>query len=287
MKDRVGLGWRPELAAGILSNLASIDVVEVIADDYFDSPRKVRRSLTTLAAQVPVTLHGVSLGMASCSPVEKRRLDKMARLVNEIEPGSWSEHLAFVRGGGIEIGHLTAPPRTIETIDATLQNLATARRIVGAAPQVENIATLIEPPASTLDEPAWLSAIIRDSGCELLLDLHNVYANSLNFGHDPHEFIGSLPLDRVASIHIAGGKMIGPDDDRRLLDDHLHDVPDPVYALLEEVAFRAPRPLSVILERDGGFPAMKDLIVQLDRARTALAAGRARREIATESEVAA
>jgi len=111
------------------------------------------------------------------------RLDKMARLVGEIEPGSWSDHLAFVRGGGIKIGPLTAAPRTAETIDATLQNPATARKIVGTSPQVENIATLIEPPGCKLDEPDWLSRIIRGSGCELLLDLHNVYANSLKFGH--------------------------------------------------------------------------------------------------------
>ena len=88
MKDRVGLGWRPELAAGILSRLDAIDVVEVIADDYFDASGARRRSLTTLAAQVPVSLHGISLGMASCSAVESRRLEKMARLVNEVEPES-------------------------------------------------------------------------------------------------------------------------------------------------------------------------------------------------------
>ena len=67
--DRVGLGWRPELAAAILANLHLIDIVEVIADDYFDAPRSARRRLKTLAAQVPVTLHGVGLGMASVSGV--------------------------------------------------------------------------------------------------------------------------------------------------------------------------------------------------------------------------
>jgi uncharacterized protein len=284
MRDLVGLGWRPELAAGILANLGCIDIVEVIADDYFDVPRNIRRSLSTLAAQVPLTLHGVSLGMASCGAVDKKHLERMARLVNEVEPVAWSEHLAFVRGGGIEIGHLCAPPRTDETIAATLNNLAVARKITGAAPQVENIATLIDPPGSTLDEPAWLSGIIHGSGSDLLLDLHNVYANSLNFGHDPLEFIRTLPLERVASIHLAGGKMIGPDEDRRLLDDHLHDVPDPVYTLLEEVASRVRRPLSVILERDGAYPSIENLIQQLDRARAAVAKGRSRGQFAVPHE---
>ncbi len=280
MKDRVGLGWRPELAAGILSQLDRIDVVEVIADDYFDASLKHRRSLTTLAAQVPVTLHGVSLGMASCSAVEARPLEKMARLVNEVRPECWSEHLAFVRAGGIEIGHLAAPPRTEETVEATLGNLATAVRIVGAALQIENIATLIDPPGSALDEPAWLRAIALGSGSDLLLDLHNVHANTVSFGHDPLAFLHALPLEKVAMIHLAGGKWIGPEGRQRLLDDHLHDVPDPVFALLEEVASRVAQPLTVIIERDGEYPPIEHLIQQLDRARTALAQGRARRETA-------
>jgi uncharacterized protein len=248
----------------------------VIADDFLHAPRHIRRSLRTLGAQVPLTLHGVSLGLASCSRVDARRLDSMARLVGETHPLCWSEHLAFVRAGGIEIGHLAAPPRTAETIDATLRNLEEARRIVGASPQIENIATLIEPPGSEMDEASWIAATMRGSSCELLLDLHNVHANGLNFGYDPAEFIRGIPGDGIGAIHIAGGKMIECDGIRRLLDDHLHPVPDPVFALLEAVGSRAAKPLTVILEQDGDYPSMEDLLLQLDRAREALAKGRAR-----------
>lgn len=273
--DRFGIGWRPRLAAGILSNLDRLDVVEVIADDYFHAARDQRRALRTLAAQVAVTLHGVSLGLASTVPVEDKRLGQMARLCEEVKPAFWSEHLAFVRGGGIEIGHLAAPPRTEATIEGALANLARAKRIVGAAPQVENVATLIEPPGSDRDEAAWLSAIIRNSESDLLLDLHNLHANALNFGFDAREFIARIPIERVATIHLAGGKWIGPQGSQRLLDDHLHDVPDPVYELLATVAARAPQSLTVILERDGNFPSIESLLAQVDRAREAVARGRA------------
>src|SRR5437868_8321266 len=138
MKDRIGLGWRPELSAGILGNLDRIDVIEVIADDYFDAPRSRVRALRTLAAQAPVVLHGVGLGAASCDPVEEGRLERMARLVEYVRPEFWSEHLAFVRGGGVEIGHLAAPPRTSATIDGTAENVARCRRTVGTAPLMEN-----------------------------------------------------------------------------------------------------------------------------------------------------
>jgi len=287
MKDRLGLGWRPALAAGILSNLDKIDIVEVIADDFFHAPRHVRRALRTLTSQTPVTLHGVSLGMASAVAVETKRLDKMARLCNEVAPVSWSEHLAFVRGGGIEIGHLAAPPRTTATIDGALANLARARSVVGLAPQVENVATLIDPPGSDRDEAAWISEIIRGAGSDLLLDLHNLYANARNFHFDPVDFIACLPAERIAAIHLAGGKWIGTNGGRRLLDDHLHDVPGSVYDLLVEVGARAPRSLTVILERDGDFPSIDCLLEQLDRARQALAKGRAKLIAASGEEAAA
>jgi len=273
--DRVGLGWRPELTAGILSHLDAIDVVEVIAEDYFDSPARAR-SLKTLAAHAPIVLHGISLGMASTSPVDRKRLDKMARLVDLVQPESWSEHLAFVRAGDIEIGHLSAPPRTASTVDATAANLDQARRIVGSSPAVENIATLIDPPASDRDEPTWLRQTLAASNSALLLDLHNLYANSINFGIDPHHFLRQLPLDRVHTVHISGGKWIQNQskDHRRILDDHLHDPPDPVYDLLSALAARCPNALTVILERDGAYPPIQHLLAQLARARRAIELGR-------------
>jgi hypothetical protein len=276
-QDRVGLGWRRELSAGILAHLDRIDLVEVIADDLFEAPKNERRALRTLAAQTPVVLHGVSLGLASIVPAEARRLEKMARLCEEIQPEFWSEHLAFVRGGGIEIGHLTAPPRTPATIEGTAENLRRARRIVGSAPLVENIATLIDPPGSTMAEIPWLNQTLRAAGADLLLDLHNLYANGLNFGFDPIAALDHLPMDRLRAVHLAGGRWIGSTGAQRLLDDHLHDVPEAVYELLTCVGARASQPITVLLERDGKYPPIEILLDQLDRARTALASGRAMR----------
>ena len=275
-KDRFGLGWRRELALDIFANLDRIDVVEVIADDYFKASPRDRRSLRTLAAQTSVVLHGVSLGMASSVPVERKRLEQMARLCEEVQPDFWSEHLAFVRGGGIEIGHLTAPPRTASTIEGAAANLYRAHQVVGATPLVENIATLINPPGSDHDEFSWIASILAMSDSKLLLDLHNLHANATNFGYDPFRFIAALPPERIAAVHLAGGKWVSALGEKRLLDDHLHDVPAPVYELLAAVGAHAPQPLTVILERDGEYPPMESLLAQLDQARAALAAGRAR-----------
>jgi uncharacterized protein len=281
--DRVGLGWRADLAAGIFSHLDRIDLLEVVADDFFDAPRRDIRALQTLATQVPIVLHGVGMGLASSAPVENKRLEKMARLVEQVRPQFWSEHLAFLRSGGIEIGHLAAPPRTADTVEGAAENLSRAAALIGSKPIMENIATLIDPPGSTLSESVWISGILASSDCDLLLDLHNVYANGLNHGYDPKAFLRQIPAVRIRAIHIAGGKFISaPDGRRRLLDDHLHDVPDPVFDLLEEAAALSPNPLTVILERDGAYPSMDCLLSQIDLARQALARGRSRRTVSEE-----
>jgi hypothetical protein len=288
VNDRVGLGWRPALAAGILTHLDRIDVVEVVADDYLRAPKAGRRALRTLAAQVPVHLHSVGLGLASAAAVETGRLDALGRLVGDVLPERWSEHLAFVRGGGIEIGHLAAPPRNAATVEGAARNLARARAIVGTAPAVENVATLIAPPASSMDEAEWIASILSTCDSDLLLDLHNLHCNASNFGFDASAFLDRIPAERIAVVHLAGGRPVALDacavprapraDEkrRRLLDDHLHDVPEPVYALLADVAARAPRALTVLLERDGAYPPIDHLLGELDRARAALAQGRRR-----------
>jgi uncharacterized protein (UPF0276 family) len=276
--DRVGIGWRPDLAAGIFENLGEIDLLEVIADDFFAAPARDIRALKSLSSQVPVTLHGIGMGLAASAPVDSRYLDRMARLLDQVRPESWSEHLAFVRAGGIEIGHLAAPPRTPENIDGAAENLFRAERTTGRKPLLENIATLVVPPASSLSESVWISSILNAADCDLLLDLHNVFANGFNHGYDAKDFLSQIPPSRVRAVHIAGGKLISASDgSTRILDDHLHDVPDAVFDLLEESAAISPNPLAVILERDGAYPPMPELLVQIRRARHAVERGRAKR----------
>jgi uncharacterized protein (UPF0276 family) len=276
LEDSVGLGWRPELAAGIFAHADRIDVLEVIADDHFDDSRAQLRALRTLGGQVPLVLHGVGLGLASTERADPRRLDRLARVVHAVEPCFWSEHLAFVRGGGLEVGHLAAPPRCSATLEGTAANVDAARRIVGSAPLLENVATLLEPPGSDRDEAAWVAGTLAAAGADLLLDLHNLHANATNFGFDPHAFLDAIPVERVSAIHLAGGRLItAAEGPPRVLDDHLHAVPEPVFDLLREVARRASHPLTVVLERDGHYPPIGDLLRELDRARQVLREGRA------------
>jgi uncharacterized protein (UPF0276 family) len=278
--DRFGLTWHPAIAAGVLANRDRIDLVEVIPEGRFLESRTGRRALARLARTMPVSIHAVSLGLASASPVDSRRLDRLGRLIGEVEPESWSEHLAFVRSGGIELGHLAAPPRTELIVEKVAANVELARRCTGSYPSLENVATPIDPPGSDLSEELWLQRVFEGSPAGFLLDLHNLYTNATNFGFDPAAALASLPLDRIRAVHIAGGiETPGQHGETRRVDDHLHDVPEAVYELLSVAGERIQHPLDVVLERDGAFPPMPHLLAQLDRARDALARGRARASV--------
>lgn len=283
-KDAVGLGWRTELGPSIFSNLDKIDVVEVIIDDYFNASFSKLRSLRTLASQIPVLYHGVGLGLATSLPLDHRRLGKLARTIDALAPEIWSEHLAFVRAGSIEIGHLAAPPRTEQTVDGALNNLEKIKNTVGSYPVLENIATLINPPGSKISEPAWVSQIVNESNGKLLLDLHNLYANAVNFGFDPIEYMKAFPLNQVQLVHLSGGMWINEPQgfeshpkSQRLLDDHIHDVPLPVYDLLRILAEKVSHPLTVIIERDGEYPNFQSLLNQIQYAKKVLKEARENR----------
>jgi uncharacterized protein (UPF0276 family) len=277
-RDRFGLTWHPSLAGEILAHGHRLDILEVIPEGLFLGSRRGRRALKTLAREIPVAIHGVSLGLASAEGVDAKRLDAFARLMDDVVPEHWSDHLAFVRAGTVELHHLAAPTRSALTVEATAENLDRAARRVGSRPLAENVATLIDPPGCDRSEEAWLLALLDASGSDLLLDLHNLVTNGRNLGYDPAALVDALPAHRIRAIHIAGGvEVASTTGERRLLDDHRHAVPDDVYALLERVGARVPHALDVILERDGAFPAFDMLLGEIDRARVALAAGRARR----------
>ncbi len=268
---RVGLGWRPELAAGIFANLDRIDIVEVLADHYFDAPRREFDALRALAEQVPVQLHGVAMGLASAYAVDTVRLDKMARLIEHIRPAGWSEHLAFVRAAGVEVGHLAMPPRTAQTVEQTVRNVEAARAVTGLTPALENIATLFDPPMSTLTEAAWSRQILGEAQAPMLLDLHNLYANAVNAGRDPPIDLAAFPLERVRCVHLSGGMWISHDGgERRLLDDHVHSPPEAVFELLRSLESQTTATFDVVLERDGRYPSFDVMLEELDRARAAL-----------------
>lgn len=275
--DRFGLSWRPELGMEILSAPGKVQSIEIMPEHISHLSDKELKTFYRLARAIPTVVHGVSLGLASAFPVEPSALEVMARVVNALEPEAWSEHLAFVRVPGEELGHLAAPPWSEETVESTLKNIEVASKVIGSRPHLENIATLYHPPGSTLTEQKWISNVIKGSGTSLLLDVENIYANACTFKFDALATVAELPLETVEYIHIAGGTYAKDENGTFFIDDHAHAIVDEVFLLLESIGEMVDQPLTVILERDGNFPPVQILLEELDRARDSLLRGRKRR----------
>jgi uncharacterized protein len=267
----LGIGWRPELALPI-DRRRDLGFVELMAEDMgahgpLPAPVEVLRERGV--ALVP---HGVTLSLGSAEPPDPDRLAALARLARQCGAPLVSEHLAFVRGGGIETGHLLPLPRTRETLDIIVANVRAARLALPVPLAVENVATLFDWPGAEMDEAEFLVEVLERADVLLLLDLENVYANCRNLGGDPHAFLDRLPLDRIAYVHVAGGI----ERDGLYHDTHAHPVPAAVHDLLEELCARTQVP-GVMLERDDRFPSDAELNAELDGLGAAMACGASRR----------
>jgi uncharacterized protein (UPF0276 family) len=258
----IGAGFRPEIAADLLANPAAVDFVEIVAETCFTQARAAREA-RALAEIWPVVPHGVKLSLGSAEGIDPERARRLGSLARELRAPLVSEHASFTRGRGREIGHLTPLPRTKSAVRALARNVAAARKYLPDVPLLlENIACPLRWPDDELDEGAFHELALRETGCDLLLDLGNLYANARNEGRRPLEALESYPLDRVRMVHIAGGVEEGG----FYFDTHAAPVPDGVFELLVAL-FERTGPVPVLLERDASFPPFAELKGEIDRAR--------------------
>jgi uncharacterized protein (UPF0276 family) len=268
----LGVGWRSELALAI-DRRRDLGFIEVLAEDL-DPQGALPAPVEQLRRRgVPVVPHGVSLSLGGAEPPSPARLDALARLAARLGAPLVSEHLAFVRAGGLESGHLLPLPWTEETLNVVVENVRRAKEALPVPLALENVASLIQWPGSEMDEAAFLAKVLTRADVLLLLDIENVYANARNHGFDPRAYLDRLPLERIAYVHIAGGA------ERHGLyhDTHTQPVPQPVFDLLEELCARVAVP-GVLLERDDDFPTEEQFNAELDAIAAAVARGTARRE---------
>jgi uncharacterized protein (UPF0276 family) len=254
----LGIGWRPELALAI-DRRPDLGFVELMAED-FEPSEPLSPAIERLRRRgVRLVPHGVSLSLGGAEPLDRGRLDHLARLARSCDAPLVSEHIAFVRADGTETGHLLPIPRTRAALEVVVAHVREAQAVLPVPLALENIATLIEWPENEFDEATFLTEILERTDALLLLDIENVYANARNYGPDPLALLDHLPLERLAYVHIAGGH----DRDGLYHDTHTDPVPTGVLTLLEELANRCPIP-GVMLERDGRFPSQTELDAELD-----------------------
>ena len=266
----LGIGWRPELALDI-SRRKGIAFVEIVAENV--DPNRIPRSLLDLRERgVQVIPHGISLSLGGVEQLDRARVRRLAELAGVFESPLISEHIAFVRAGGLEAGHLLALPRTKTAIGVLVDNVRVVQEMVDVPLALENISALFEWPDAEMSDAEFISQVLERTGCRLLLDVANVWANARNLSGDPVEMLKQLPLDRVGYVHVGGGE----ERDGVYHDTHAADVPRGVLELLEDLCAIA-EPLGVLLERDDHFPSSEGLNLELDAIAAAVARGHARK----------
>lgn len=260
----VGLGFRPELAADLLRSPEVVDFVEVVAESCFVQPA-ARREAQALTELWPVVPHGVKLSLGSADGIDPDRARALGALARTLRAPVISEHVAFVRSGDREIGHLTALPYTRAALDVVVRNVAQARRSLPDVPLLlENVAWSFAWPDSEMHEGDFHSEVARRTGCPLLLDVGNAYANAVNAGQEPWDALKRFPLDRVGMIHLAGGVW----EHGFYFDDHAHAIPEPVFEVLAQV-LSATGHVPILIERDASFPEFDELAREVAACREA------------------
>ncbi len=270
----VGIGWRPEIDLTV-ERLSGVDFVEVIAENVCaDHPEHLPTSLRVLRERgTAVVPHGVALGLGGADRPDPARLVRLAGLAAAVDAPLVSEHLAFVRAGGMEAGHLLPVPRTRAALRVIAENVRVAQDSLPVPLALENPATLFAWPDNELTEAQFLTELVAMTGVLLLVDVANLHTERVNHGLDVGAALDALPLEAVAYVHVAGGMLT----DGIWHDTHAHPVSDEVLEILGMLCARRVPP-GVLLERDAAFPPADELQGELTAIRARLAGVPARTE---------
>jgi len=262
-----GLGLRRALMGPLLSmDQGAVDFLEAAPENWIGVGGRFRKRFRELAERFPLALHGLSLDIGGPDPIDTSLVKAVRELMDEFDVSLYSEHLTYCAADG-HLYDLLPIPFTQEAVEHVAARVRQVQDIIGQPIALENASYYAQPHAD-LTEAEFISAVLEESGCELLLDVNNIYVNSINHRYDPLQFLDALPLERARYIHVAGH--YNEADDLKI-DTHGADVIDPVWELLAQ-AYRRVGALPTLLERDFNLPPIETLLNEVAQVRQLQAA---------------
>ncbi len=260
-RNTFGLEWTPELDEPLRNNLGQFTAVEIIPENFFQNRFKSFLDLLR-TTQVPVSVHGVLLSLGSAEPLKEEHLLKVLEVMEGLNVTSFSEHLSMTEVSGVEFDALTPLPWTKAQLAVVGDKIQKIQDTLDVPFLFENVANRFVIPDGDFDEPGFINALLEKTGCGLLLDVTNVYTNSVNFGFDAHSWLDEIPASSIHTIHLAGGHH---DPDGFLMDSHDNQVSEEVWDLYQYTMNRC-QGVMTIIERTGNLPNMEILVEELKRA---------------------
>lgn len=264
---QVGIGLRPAHVAHVLEHRPAVPFFELHSENLFCTGGALWDAFDALRRDYPVSLHGVGLSLGSADPLAPAHLVALRELLRRAEPALVSEHVCWAAIDGRHYNDLLPLPYTEEALDLLVARVDELQEALGRRVLLENISSYIHFSHSTLGEWEFLAALAARSGCGLLLDVNNVYVNSVNHGFDAHAFIDGIPAAAVGELHLAGFTRKQGLGGPLLIDSHDCRVDPAVWALYDYTLERlGARP--TLIEWDQHLP---EFAVLEDEARLATA----------------
>ena len=260
-----GIGFRRQISKQILNNAKNIDFLEVITEHYIDVPLAKIEELRDISKRFIIIPHGIDLSIGTDMPLDREYLDKVLGVLQLVNPPYYSDHFCFTKVPGLNIGHLTPLWFTKRTVEVVVKKIKKLQKILKIPIVLENITYVIDIPNADMSQEEFINRIVDKTNCGLLLDVTNVYTNSINHRFDPKKFIDRLPLENVVQLHLAGGYW----DNGILIDSHSEPVVEEVWMLVEYICKKV-LVKATLLEHDSNFKSFDTLLNQLGRAREIL-----------------
>jgi uncharacterized protein len=253
-----GLGLRRELLRPLADGVpAPVAFFEVAPENWMDIGGRLGRTFRAFTEAHPFVTHGLSLDIGGPSPLDEDFVRRIGRFLDAHGIADYSEHLSYCADHG-HLYDLMPIPFTGDAVEYVAARVRRVQDILGRRMALENVSYYAAPGAE-MSELEFIGAVIDRADCDLLLDVNNVFVNSINHGYEPRAFIARLPLHRVRYIHVAG-HYVEAEDLR--VDTHGSAVCDDVWSLLD-YAYGRLGPVPTLLERDFNIPPLEVLLAEL------------------------
>jgi uncharacterized protein len=250
----VGIGLRIPHYNHIFDKKPVVDWFEIISENFMVDGGRPLKVLDQILERYRVVQHGVSMYFGSAEPLNREHLRRLKTLVKRTKTPWLTDHLCWGSVDGTYSHDLLPMPYTFEAAKKTAQKIREARDFLEVPIAVENVSSYAEFHVSEMTEWEFLSEVVEDADCGILLDVNNIYVSSQNHSFDPLDYLNGVPHGRVAQIHIAGHSKY----EKYILDTHDHPVIDPVWKIYTR-AIELVGPTATLLEWDDRIPSFEDV----------------------------
>ena len=256
-----GLGLRREMLDQVSADTQGIDFWEIAPENWIPMGGKYHKILRQFTEQHPFVCHGLSLSIGSPDPLDIDFVKAVKRFLDQHNILFYSEHLSYCSAAG-HLYDLMPIPFTEDAVKHVVQRIKQVQDIIERPLLLENV-SYYAAPGQQMSEQEFTLNVLNDSGCLMLLDVNNIYVNSINHGYDAEQFLAAMPSNKIVYGHIAGH--FDEADDLKV-DTHGADVIEPVWQLLQK-AYAIHGVFPTLLERDFNIPPLNDLLTEVSQIR--------------------